>query len=200
MAARAEGRIDDGLPRLHGKEVSHLLRENRDVISRVCPRDVRQHRPHSLRSRPDESPLRPVPDLDVVVHAGEHDVLVDPGVLRELRRDDHASLLVELGDRRARENEPLHLPRLARERVELGDPRHVRVPALARIHLDVALDPARQHDSRLEVVAEPSRKREPVLVVDGVLVLAVEHGVNGASCPPTRPHFTPLFPTSQPLW
>ena len=44
-------RVDDRLPRLHVEELAHLLREHRDVISRVCPLHVRQHLRRSLRSR-----------------------------------------------------------------------------------------------------------------------------------------------------
>ncbi len=51
VAARAERRVDDRFPWLHVEELAHLLREDRDVISRVCPLHVRQHLRRSLRSR-----------------------------------------------------------------------------------------------------------------------------------------------------
>jgi hypothetical protein len=51
MTAGAERRVDDRLPRLHVEELADLLREDRDVISRVCPLHVRQHLRRSLRSR-----------------------------------------------------------------------------------------------------------------------------------------------------
>src|SRR4029453_11658980 len=86
-------------------------------------------------------PLRATPDLDVVVDADDGDVLPEPSVAREVRRDEHAPLLVDLDDGRAREDEPLHLARLARERVESGDPLDARLPVPARIDVDRAVDP-----------------------------------------------------------
>src|SRR6188474_3296671 len=87
-------------------------------------------------------PGRAVPDLDVVVHPCDDHVLPDPGVLGEGRWDDDAPLLVEVGDRR-----------------------HVRVPALAREDVDVPLDAAREHDAAGELVAKASRERDPALLV-----------------------------------
>ena len=49
VAAGAEGGVDDGLARLHGERLPHLVGEDRDVVSRVGTQDVRQHPPHSLR-------------------------------------------------------------------------------------------------------------------------------------------------------
>ena len=51
MAAGAEGGVDDGLARLHGEELAHLVGEDGDVISRVSLQDVRQHALRSLRPR-----------------------------------------------------------------------------------------------------------------------------------------------------
>ena len=51
VAARAEGRVDDRLARLHGEARAHLGREDGDVISRAGLQDVRQHALHSLRPR-----------------------------------------------------------------------------------------------------------------------------------------------------
>jgi hypothetical protein len=51
-------------------------------------------------------------------------------------------------------------------RVELRDPRHVLVPRLARIHVDVSLDPAGQNDAARKSVTKSGRQREPVLFVD----------------------------------
>ena len=48
VAAGAEGRVDDGLPRLHREQAPHLVGKNGDVISRVWLQGVRQHAPHSL--------------------------------------------------------------------------------------------------------------------------------------------------------
>ena len=51
MAAGAERGVDDRLPRLHVEQLAHLVREDGDVISCVCPLHVRQHLRRSLRSR-----------------------------------------------------------------------------------------------------------------------------------------------------
>src|SRR4029453_8882346 len=80
-------------------------------------------------------PLRATPDLDVVVHADDRDVRAEPGGACEAPRHEHA-----------REDEALHLARLARERVEGGDPLDARLPALARIDVDGAVDPANEDD------------------------------------------------------
>jgi hypothetical protein len=123
-----------------------------------------------------DRPGGPVPDLDVVVDADDGHVLLDPGMLEQLGRHKHPALAVELGHGRSGEHVSLHLPGLAVERVELCDPGHVRVPRLARVHVDVPLDPASQNDTSGERMAKPGRQRDPVLLVDRVLVLAVEHG------------------------
>ncbi len=73
----------------------------------------------------------------------------------------HASLLVDLGHGRAREDEALHLARLLCERVEIGDPLDARLPALTRIDVDRAVDSADENDVAAEPVAELRRQREP---------------------------------------
>ena len=50
MAARSEGRVDDGLARPHREGLADLLCENGNVVSRAGSQDVRQHPPHSLPS------------------------------------------------------------------------------------------------------------------------------------------------------
>ena len=55
-----------------------------------------------------------VPDLDVVVDAGDDDVPLQGPVLEQRRRDDDAALLVQLPGRRARVEEAVQRPRLAR--------------------------------------------------------------------------------------
>src|SRR5438876_4927215 len=52
VAARAEGGVDDRLPRLDGEQIPNLACEDWDVISRVWLQDVRQHPQHSLRLPP----------------------------------------------------------------------------------------------------------------------------------------------------
>src|SRR4029079_18797120 len=59
-------------------------------------------------------------------------------------------------------------------------------------------DAADEHDISAQPVAELRRQREPVLLVDRVLVGSVEHA-RGRGLSPTVPHLTPLSPTWQPL-
>src|SRR5689334_17274801 len=61
-----------------------------------------------------------VPDLQVVVDAGDDDLSLDAGVARERRRQHHAALLVGLGLGRAGEEEAVHQASLSAERVEPG--------------------------------------------------------------------------------
>ena len=65
--------------------------------------------------------------------------------------------------------------------------------------VDGTVDPTDEDDVASEAVAELRRQREPVLLVDRVLVGSVEHALGRGSLSPTEPHLTPLFPTPQPL-
>ena len=75
-----------------------------------------------------------------------------------------------------------------RERVERREPRlDQSLPVSPRVDGEAPVEPAREDDSAGERLAKPRRQREPVLVVDRVLVLADEHG----SRAPVS-HFAPL--------
>ena len=114
------------------------------------------------------------------------------------RRHEHAPLLVELRVGRGAEEEPLQLSRLFRKRVEGREPcLDERVPVRAREHVEALVQASREHDAAGQRLAETSRQREPVLVVDGVFVLAEEHGCT-RSWFPTFPHFKPRSPTCLP--
>ena len=58
VAARAEGRVDDGLAGLHGEEPADLVGKDGNVVSRVWLQGVRQHPPHSLPSLRALDPTR----------------------------------------------------------------------------------------------------------------------------------------------
>src|SRR5262245_40085961 len=85
-------------------------------------------------------PLRATPDLDVVVDADHGDLLAEARVASEVRRNEHAPLLVYLRDGRSCEDEALHLARLPRERVERGDPRDACLTVRPRIDVDRPTD------------------------------------------------------------
>src|ERR687887_371412 len=114
-----------------------------------------------------------VPDLDVVPHPGDDDLAAETSVLDEGRRQHDAPLLVQFRLCSAREHEAAHLPCLAAERVEaLQAGRHEGVPVLAREHEQAPVHAARDHDAIAQRLAELGRKRESILVIEGVLVLA----------------------------
>src|SRR5262245_35757189 len=143
------------------------------------------------------APRLAVPDLDVVVDAGDHDLASQPGVLDERRRDVHAPLLVELPLGRAGEEEALHAAPFLAQRVERGEaapdeavPRALRVRVEAPVHAAGHDDPARERGPELR------RERESVLVVDGVFEFAEQHGVAPGSSP-TSTHSKPRYPTPQ---
>src|SRR4029078_5661227 len=91
------------------------------------------------------------------------------------RREPQA-LSAQVGLARPREEERPQLARLARERVERGDAvLDAHLPGLPRVHRDVAIEPAREHDPGAERVAGAAAPRDPPLLVDRVVVGADEH-------------------------
>src|SRR5262249_44089494 len=94
--------------------------------------------------------------------------------------------------------EPLHLARLPCKRVERSDALDARVPALAGMDVDRAVDSADENDVPAQTVTELRGQGEAILVVDRVLVGSVEHRRGRGEKSPTAPHLTPLSPTAQP--
>src|SRR5918999_1618239 len=100
-------------------------------------------------------PARALPDLDV------------------RRRQHHASLPVELGLGRSREDESAHLPGFLRKGIETLQPRSDElVPSRARVHDEAPVHAARDDDPVGQRLAKLGREGESVLVIEGVLVLA----------------------------
>src|SRR4051812_7188570 len=95
-------------------------------------------------------PLRAIPDLQVVVHAGDRDLAREPGMLEQRLRQHHAPLLVELALRRPREEVPLHHARLLGERVEALDAACHLLPRRARVGEQAPIQPAGDDDALLE--------------------------------------------------
>src|SRR5436190_235380 len=111
------------------------------------------------------SPRFTVPDLDVVADAGDHYFASEARVRDQRRRHHHAPLLVELGLGGAREHETVHLARLLAEGAEaLELAPDEGIPGVAGEHEETAVEPTRDHDPALEVLAELDRERESVLV------------------------------------
>jgi hypothetical protein len=112
----------------------------------------------------------------VVTKPGDDDLTSEARVLGKRGRHHHTPLLVELGLGRACEDEAAHLPGLFRERAEaLHASSDELVPVRARVH-DKASVHAPRHDHLVgQRLAKLRREREPVLVIDGVVVLAKKH-------------------------
>ncbi len=155
VAAGAEGGVDDGLPGLDREELAHLLGEDGDVISRVGCKTFGNILCAPFHLVQLLAPLGAIPDLEVVVDAGDDDVPSEPGVPVQSGRHEHAPLLVELRLGRAGEEEPLQLARLLAERVERRERATgtERVPVARAIDVEAAVDAARDDDA-----ARPTRR------------------------------------------
>src|SRR3954447_17283289 len=112
------------------------------------------------------APCGAIPDLEVVVDAGDGDLATDFRPLEEHRGDHHPALFVERRGDGAREEETLHLARGGAEIIEAADPRGKVVPLAAGVGVEAAVHPPRDDDVLPELLAKPRREREPVLVVE----------------------------------
>src|SRR5439155_11380497 len=138
------------------------------------------------------APLRAVPDLEVVVDARHGHLPADAGAHQERGREHHPPLLVELRRRRPGEEVALHHACLPAERVERADPAGEPLPVVAGVRVEAAVHPARDDDGRAQMLPQLGRERETVLVVEGVLMFAEQHG----PLAPTLPHrFPPVNPS-----
>src|SRR6266508_1368572 len=68
-------------------------------------------------------------------------------------------------------------------------------PAIWRQSVQAAVDALGQVEAVGQLLAKTSRDGQPVLLVDGVNVLAEEHRSRPTWAGPTYPHGLPLFPT-----
>src|SRR3954471_20254553 len=136
-----------------------------------------------------------IPDLEVVDDARHRHVAADARTLEEARGDQDPPLLVELRLRRRSEEEPLHLPGLTAEGIESPDAVRQLRPRVGRVDVEAAVEPPRDDDAVAELVAKAGREREPVLVVERVLVLTQQHRLPS----PIATHFNPLGTTCKPL-
>src|SRR6201987_1568089 len=133
-------------------------------------------------------PGRAVPDLEVVVDPGDDDVAAELRVRGQGRRDAHAPLLVRRLLARAGEQVALHRAAVLAQRVEVGEDRlAVVVPGLRCKGPQAAVEAPGDDAAVLELPPELRRKRESVLVVDRMLVLAKKHGPLSLSHPCAPP-------------
>ncbi len=108
--------------------------------------------------------------------ARDGDVAAELGVLQQRGGDPDAALLVELRLRRASVEEALHPAALLAQRVERRETAlDERRPVARRVGEEAAVHTARHDDPLREGLPKAGRKREAVLVVKGVLVLAKKH-------------------------
>ena len=147
VAARAEGAVDDRLARPRVERGEHLVGEDGDVVS-LGWQDARQHLPRSLRHCRCSRQRGAIPDLEVVVHAGDRDLAPDRELLEQLGRDHHPALLVELGRGSAGEEVALQRSRLAAERVERAHPTGKELECGPRIDEEASIQAAADHDLR----------------------------------------------------
>src|SRR3954469_14132075 len=99
-----------------------------------------------------------VPDLEVVVHAGDHDVAAQSGVLDQRGRNHAPALLVGLGLGHTRVEEPPQLADLLAERVERGETGTDRLlPLVDRKRVEAAVEPARDDEAAREGLSKLGR-------------------------------------------
>src|SRR5438874_6165061 len=136
-----------------------------------------------------------IPDLEVVVDAGDDDVAGELRVLDQRARKHQPPLLVELRLRRAGEEEPVEPAPFLAERIQRGELRvDESIPIRTMVGVETTVEAARDDDPLGEGFPELGRKGETVLVIDRVLVLAEEHRLGRLLSFPLRPtlsHRTP---------
>ena len=134
MTTGAERRVDDGVAGLDVEQPPHLVGEHRDVISRAWRKAFGNilRPPFSVCDL--GAPRGAIPDLEMVVNAGDDDVALEPGVGRERRRDQHAALPVRCRLRGAGEEVSLDHAVVAAEWIERrsGATRRARPNRLSR--------------------------------------------------------------------
>ena len=169
MATRAEGAIDQSLARTWSERGQHFVREDWNVVS-LDWQDARQHVPRSLQLVNLCAPGGAIPDLQVVVDAGDRHLASDAAALEQRGRHDHPALLVEFGSRCACKEMAAHHPRLLTERVELEDPRGQPFPLHVGIRVETAVQPVSDDNTVAQMLAQLGRERKAVLVVECVVM------------------------------
>src|SRR5918999_3976873 len=155
------------------------------------------------------------PHLQVIAHANHHDLLLDPRVPKERRRQGHSARAVQVDLERVALVEARQLAVLGAHRVQLAQrPLDDRLVGLRGPDGDAGLRVLGENHSPGEGGAEPGRDAQPVLRVQRVLVVApkrqsswsprrFETGVaeweeprhSGRLLGATVAHFVPLFNT-----
>ena len=121
-----------------------------------------------------------VPDLEMVVRADDHARPPEPGVLDQVPRDPHPAGAVERLVVRAGVEPAPHHPALRMQRALAGDESvGERLVRRGRIDRDAVIELLEEHDAFGQGGAEPGGDREPVLRVEGVLVLAAKRQSGG---------------------
>src|SRR5215210_6101842 len=158
----------------------------------TCTRFMSRRMAKALRHLPDlgvESlllllPALLRPDLEMVAHAHHDDLLLDPGVREERRRQRHAAARVQLDLEGVALVEARQLAVLGPHRVQVAesalDDRLVR---LGGPHRDAGLRVLCENGSTGEGRAEAGRNAEPILYVQRMLEVAPKRQ---CSCPRER--------------
>ena len=199
VAAGAEGGVDDGLARAgpRGARAPRRRGRGRDQSRLVARRSATS----SALPSTSFSSLRQAARSQISrwsLHAGDDDVPAEPRVLDEQRPGSSRGPACRARPRSRPEKKKRCMRRpswLSGSSAASRDSTR-RSQSSRRISVEAAVHPAREHDAVRERRPELGRKREPVLVVDRVLVFAEKH-VWGREGDSTFPHFKPLTPTTQ---
>src|ERR671937_1580811 len=115
------------------------------------------------------APCGAVPDLEMVIHAGDDDVAAEPRVPEQRRGHHDPALPVRLELGGGGEEVALHHPVVPAERVERAEaPLDERAPLLARVDVEAPVHAARDDAAAREGLPEPGWKGETVLLIEGV--------------------------------
>ena len=108
--------------------------------------------------------------------ARDDDVAAELCMLEQRAWNADATLFVELALRGSREEEALHAPAFLAERAQRREAAlHHSLPRVPRVREEASVHASGDDDAVPECLPEARRKREAVLVVERVFVLAKKH-------------------------
>lgn len=120
-------------------------------------------------------PAGGTPDFDRCVHADDHRLPFDPGKCPKRRRNQDATLGIELDIDRFREDHASELPDINVRDRQLVDALGKYFPRLHRIQRNTFVKTAREHETAGKLLPEPRRNGEATLGIQIVIVTSKEH-------------------------
>ena len=171
MPTCTEGRVDDGLPGLHGEELAHLVGEDGtcSVLFRCEALGNKLSTPFDLLEL--LPPGGAVPDLEVIAHARDDDLPLEAACSTSgAGTITRPCLSSSASDALANMKRLIWRDSLLKG-IEPGEPAlDERRPALARVDDETPVHAAGKHDPVREGLPELGRKGQSVLVVECVVV------------------------------